>query len=98
MDQENVHTGHPTSGDYFKIAIVLVIITLIEVGIFYIEQLGRWMIPILLVLSSGKFALVVMYYMHLKFDNKIFTYMFIAGLVLAISVIMALITLFEFWG
>ena len=52
------------------------------------------MIPILFVLSTGKFALVAMYYMHLKFDHKLFTYMFVAGFVLAAFVIGFLLILF----
>ena len=94
---ETVHTGHPTAGVYFKIAIILCVLTAIEVGIFYLEDIGHWMIPILTVLSLGKFALVVMYYMHLKFDNKLFTIMFIAGLVLAAAVVSALLFLFSAW-
>ena len=54
-----VHTGHPTSLQYFKIAMILVVITAIEVGIFYLEFLNYWIIPILFVLSAGKFALVI---------------------------------------
>ena len=94
---ETVHTGHPTAGVYFKIAIILCVLTAIEVGIFYLEDIGHWMIPILTILSLGKFALVVMYYMHLKFDNKLFTIMFIAGLVLAAAVVSALLFLFSAW-
>tara|TARA_Y100000996_G_scaffold399061_1_gene367726 strand:+ start:1037 stop:1393 length:357 start_codon:yes stop_codon:yes gene_type:complete len=89
-----VHSGHPTSLQYFKVAMVLVVITAIEVGIFYLEFLGYWIIPILFVLSAGKFALVAMYYMHLKFDNKLFTLMFISGFIVASGVILALMGLF----
>ena len=74
---EAVHTGHPTAGMYFKIAIILCVITAVEVGIFYLEALGHWMIPILTILSLGKFALVAMYYMHLKFDHQLFSILFI---------------------
>ena len=94
---EAVHTGHPTAGMYFKIAIILCVITAIEVGIFYIEDLGHWMIPILTILSLGKFALVAMDYMHLKFDNKLFTILFIVGLVLAAAVVSMLLFLFSAW-
>ena len=90
-----VHTAHPTSLQYFKIAMVLVIITAIEVGIFYLEFLGYFIIPILLVLSAGKFYLVAMYYMHLKFDNKLFTLLFISGFTVATGVILALMALFR---
>ena len=94
---EAVHTGHPTAGMYFKIAIILCVITAIEVGIFYIEDLGHWMIPILTILSLGKCALVAMYYMHLKFDNKLFTILFVVGFVLAAAVVSMLLFLFSAW-
>ncbi len=102
MSQEinttELHTGHPTAGMYFKIAMILSAVTAIEVGIFYLEWLGHWILPVLFVLSAGKFALVAMYYMHLKFDNKLFSIMFVGGFILAAVVIVLLIVLFGvFW-
>ena len=94
---EAVHTGRPTAGMYIKIAIILCDITAVEVGKFYLEDLGHWMIPILTILSLGKFALVAMYYMHLKFDNKLFSILFIVGLVLAAAVVSMLLFLFSAW-
>ena len=35
--------------------------------------------------------------MHLKFDSKMFTTMFVAGLTFAVSVYCVLLTIFEFW-
>jgi len=92
-----VHTGHPTPGTYFKVALILSVITAIEVGIFYITALGKGIIPVLAVLSIAKFALVAMFYMHLKFDHKLFTTLFVAGLALATTVVFALISLFQFF-
>ena len=91
----DAHSGHPTAKQYFIIAMILSTITAIEVGVFYLEWLGHTIIPILFVLSAGKFALVAMYYMHLKFENKLFTYMFVGGFILATSVITSLLFLFR---
>ena len=88
------HTDHPTPATYFKVAMVLSVLTAIEVAIFYVTPLSYGIIPILAVLSIGKFALVVMYYMHLKFDSKIFTGMFFFGMMVATGVIFALMALF----
>ena len=88
------HTGHPTPATYFKVAMALSVLTAVEVAIFYITQLSYGIIPILAVLSIGKFALVVMYYMHLKFDSKIFTGVFFFGMMVASGVIFALMALF----
>ena len=89
--------GHPTPATYFKVAMALSILTAIEVGIFYITSLSYGIIPVLAVLSIGKFALVVMYYMHLKFDHWIFSGMFFFGMALATGVIFALMALFSWF-
>lgn len=95
---EAVHDNHPTQGTYFKVAVTLVILTAIEVGVFFLEFLSYGIIPVLVLLSSAKFILVAMYYMHLKFDNRLFSTMFVAGLVLASGVVIALMALFRFFG
>ena len=92
-----MHTGHPTPLTYFKIAMTLSVITAIEVGIFYLEWLGHGIIPILVILSGAKFALVVMFYMHLKYDHRLFSWMFVGGLLLAVAVVFALMGLFRFF-
>jgi len=47
-------------------------------------------IPVLVVLSLAKAILVLLYFMHLKFDSRIFTYLFIAGIVLSIPLILVM--------
>ena len=91
------HTGHPTPATYFKVAMALSILTAIEVAIFYVTQIGYAIIPVLAILSIGKFALVVLYYMHLKFDSKIFSGMFFFGMFVATGVIFALMALFSWF-
>lgn len=95
---EAVHTGHPTPGTYFKVAMILTTITAVEVGIFYLEFLSYGIIPILALLSTAKFILVAMYYMHLKFDSVIFSTLFVTGLILAAVVVLALLALFSFFN
>ena len=70
------HFEHPTPFTYFKVAIALVVITAIEVGVFYLEWLGKGIIPVLAILSGMKFALVIMFYMHLRYDSKLFSVLF----------------------
>jgi hypothetical protein len=76
---------------------LLVALTAAEVGVFYIEGLGHGIIPILLVLSAAKFALVAMFYMHLRFDSQLFSAIFVGGILLAFSVGLALLGLFKFY-
>jgi cytochrome c oxidase subunit IV len=99
MTAEEKHMGeqaHATTGTYLRIAAILVMITLVEVGVFYVPAFQGALVPILLVLSAVKFALVVMFYMHLKFDNKFFTFLFGGPLLLAFAVVVSL--LFIFYG
>jgi len=87
--------AHPTPITYVKIASILVLLTALEVAIFYVESLESILIPLFLVLSAVKFVLVAMFYMHLKFDSRIFSGFFITGLLLATAVIVALMALFD---
>ena len=48
-------------------------------------------------LSIGKFGLVVLYYMHLKFDSRIFSGMFFFGMMVATGVIFSLMALFSWF-
>ena len=61
------------------------------------EDLGHGIIPILVVLSAAKFALVAMFYMHLRYDAKLFSGLFVGGLVLAVAIGLALLGLFKFF-
>lgn len=87
--------GHPTWKFYVMIGLVLTIITAVEVAIFYIPQLAAVLIPTLIVLSVGKFVIVVLFYMHLKFDSPVFSRVFFAPLFLAVLVVIGMIILFK---
>jgi cytochrome c oxidase subunit 4 len=91
--------GHPNTRVYLAIAAILTGITVVEVAIFYIPAIADTaaLAPILIVLSACKFALVVMFYMHLKPDRKLYTLIFTAPLVLATVVVLALMTLLGAW-
>ena len=86
--------GHPGARAYLGIAVVLTVITAVEVAVFYIPSMKPVLVPTLLSLSALKFALVAMFYMHLKFDHRIFSWLFVVPMVLATFVILALLRLF----
>ncbi len=75
-----------------KIALILGVITAAEVGTYFWEDLfGKQPTTTALILTLfpmmiAKFVIVCGYFMHLKFDNKIFRRVFVFGLVLAIVV------------
>lgn len=86
--------AHPSPAKYILIATYLTLITLFEVAIYYVTVLEDYFLWIFLVLSALKFYYVAMFYMHLKFDARIFRTLFIFGLVLATFVLFALLLLF----
>lgn len=88
------HEAHPGPATYAIVATILAVVTALEVGVYYLQAVRPLLVPILLVLSIGKFAVVVMYYMHLKFDHLLFTAFFVTGLFIATSTILALLALF----
>ncbi len=80
------HAGHPDPIQYVVIGLTLAFITAIEVGLYYIELNFNLMVMTLLFLSAIKFMLVVGFFMHLKFDHKVFSLLFFGGLLLAIAI------------
>ncbi|MSQ40547.1 MAG: cytochrome C oxidase subunit IV [Dehalococcoidia bacterium] len=87
--------AHPGPLKYVVIAIILAAITAVEVWAVYQTPLRDVLLPTLFVLSATKFALVAMFFMHLRFDHRLFTVFFVGGLVLAIGVLFALAVLFK---
>ena len=87
--------AHPTPFKYAAIALILAVITAVEVAIVYQEFLKDILGPVLVILSAAKFALVAMFYMHLRFDNRLFSVMFVGGLLLAVAVLITLLALFR---
>jgi cytochrome c oxidase subunit 4 len=99
--------SHPTPGLYLKIAVVLFVLTALEVLAF---EAGRGsfgassqsifepiVVLLLVVLSGAKFVLVAMFYMHLKQDPKLLSNLFIWPLVIAAGLLAALIILLSYW-
>ena len=107
MDPRVLHKEHKHPGPalYVKIAVVLFVLTALEVlayelarrqdlpGIL-VRAAALLLVPILLVLSSIKFGLVAGFYMHLKQDSKIYSGIFIFPLIIAVAITFALVLLF----
>lgn len=88
--------GHATVGTYVLVGVILTVITAVEVAIFYIPALSALLVPLLLTLSATKFVIVVLFYMHLRYDSPIFSRVFFGPLFLALIVAVALVLLFKF--
>ncbi len=78
---------HP---NYLFVFIALAVFTLIETLVSYVQQ-EAIKLPTLIVLSVVKVLLVLLYFMHLKYDSKLFRYLFIAGCILSIPLILVLV-------
>ena len=76
------HT-HPSPVKYVGIAILLAIITALEVGLYYINMPEGLLVAFLMVLAFLKFTLVAAFFMHLKFDSPMLKRLFITGIILA---------------
>ena len=88
---DDEHHDHPSDKAYVQIALILGLFTLIEVGTYwpfgeYFERHDLLLIGLLTVLMIIKFVIVVGYFMHLKFDSKVYRWMFVTGLILALGV------------
>jgi len=87
--------GHASVQTYVRVAVVLGILTAIEIGALYVPGLPKHLlVTLLLVFSVLKFALVVAFFMHLRYDNKVLTALFVGPLLIAMIIILALMALF----
>ena len=104
-EQDEVHDAHddeghehPSDKTYVKIAIILAILTAAEIATYPTEDvLGPTLVPILMVLMVIKFWYVAAFFMHLKFDTRMFSWVFIAGIVFAVSVYVVTLLTFQYW-
>lgn len=92
---ELVHEeAHASNRTYVMVAIILAIITIVEVAIWYLPSVRGILTPALLILSFAKFVAVVGFFMHLKYDHRLFRFMFAAGLAVTLGVYLALLAMF----
>ncbi len=85
---------HPGPRQYVIIGIILVVITGIEVGLFYVQANASLIVWLLITSSLAKFLIVVGFFMHLRFDDRRFAIFFFAPLVIMISLAVALMAMF----
>ena len=82
------HDAHEgaTVRTYVQIFVVLFVITAVEVAASWLSDYGvpQWIeVATLIILSILKGLLVVMFYMHLRFDSAWFRFLFISAMILA---------------
>ena len=80
-EQHGEGGNHPTAMEYVQIGLILAVITAIEVGIYYIDMDHTLLVFFLVIFSIAKFVLVVLWFMHLRFDSRLFQVLFCTGLI-----------------
>jgi cytochrome c oxidase subunit IV len=90
LDGEGPHEAgehaHPGPAEYLRIGFILLVLTTIEVALYYTGMNTTMLVITMLPLSWLKFALVVFWFMHLRFDNPFFRNLFFGGLALSLVV------------
>lgn len=90
------HTArHPSPKEYIRIALILGAITAAEVGIYYMNISRGLLIPALFFFAIVKFALVVLWFMHLRFDSRMYSRFFLMGLAGTVTLFMIVLIIFK---
>ena len=86
-----------SNAGYVRIAAILAAITALEVATYYVD-LGALFLPALLIMMAVKFYIVVSFFMHLRYESKMFSWVFYAGLFLAMTVYGIFLATFHFFS
>jgi cytochrome c oxidase subunit IV len=88
--------AHPGAVLYIIVAAFLCVLTGMELTVFYVQALKPVLVPVLLILAAAKFALVALFYMHLKYDSRVFSAIFFFPVLIALILVVALLMLFTY--
>ena len=89
------HRSHPSAKEYVRIGLILGVLTALEVTASYTVDSARVLIPTLLVAAFVKFLLVVMWFMHLRFDDRRYARFFVIGLAGATTLYLIVLITFQ---
>lgn len=92
------HSDHPSAKEYIRIGVILAVLTALEVATYWVEVEPKILIPSLWILSIIKFSMVVMWFMHLKFDARTYSRFFIMGIALACTLYLIVLITFKTFG
>ena len=99
----DAHEAHPSDLQYVKIAAFLAFMTALEVATYFWEEVfghaasTMQLVIVLFPMMIIKFATVILYFMHLKYDNPLFKRVFLFGVILAVVVFAIMLTTFNYW-
>jgi cytochrome c oxidase subunit IV len=92
VHQDAAAHAHPTPKEYVRIGVILGVLTGLEVASSYTID-GALLIVTLLTLAIVKFSMVVMWFMHLRFDDRRYARFFVMGLALAATLYLIVLML-----
>ncbi len=99
---EQTHSAghdHPRDSQYVVIALILGAITAAEVGTYFLDDPSTtFLVVALFPMMIAKFAIVAGFFMHLRYDSRIFRWLFVSGLALAVVVFGATMASLEFFS
>ncbi len=96
MNEATDTHAHPGAMLYLIVAGFLVVLTAMELTVFYVHALKPVLVPVLLVLAVAKFALVALFYMHLRYDSRILSAVLAFPLLIAVMLTVSLLMLFAY--
>lgn len=88
------HGAHPSPREYVRIALILAVVTGLEVAVYYLQAARDFLVPLLFLFSLVKFALVVMWFMHLRFDSRVYARFFVMGIAFAVTLYLVVLLTF----
>jgi len=86
-EQSSTPHQRANEGTYFAIFLALAVLTLTELASTYIPF---FKVPLLLGLATTKAWLVVQFYMHLRYDNKLFSWIILTPIIAGVVVTLLL--------
>jgi cytochrome c oxidase subunit 4 len=89
------HREHPSAKEYVRIGVILAVLTTLEIASYYVDTSTAVLIPTLFALAFVKFLLVVMWFMHLRFDDRRYARFFVSGLALAATLYLVVLISFK---
>ena len=89
---------HPSPKEYIRIAVVLAAVTAAEVAIYYVPAMRGVLIPLLFAFATIKFALVVMWFMHLRFESRTYSRFLVLGIAGAVTLFVVVLLTFGVFG
>ena len=93
---EEEHADHPSPAQYWLIALILAIVTAVEIAVPSIDALdGAVGISLLFILGGVKFGMVVALFMHLKFERPLYKMLFLVGLAGALAMFIVVLLTFQ---